>query len=762
MVLSKLDNKISYLENKTIDENDKGRDVTMYQLELFNIKVVIALGEIKFTYIDNNILFAPVYLVVNETNKIYQVGVYEFSSQELENLKDDEGDMDISMMDGPLLFSFIDKAYIQKCMRNEKLVPDYDSGDEDSDEDSDEEETDKKGSDEEEELLGLSDDEDEKDEKDEEGGESKKQKKTKNPPPLLVELEISTLEDDDDFLLQGETSKDDKKVRKTYKTPGKSESQWVQHFMTNNNYNIINKPSDGHCFFHVVQDAFKSVNIDASIKKVREKLVERVDDIVFRDFIERYDMIHKEIKTLLENIPKEKKLKAALAKKYNKLARESKEEKDRDKRNIKKDEAKEVRSKHIEKGKVIERMKRELSESKINMKDVKWLKNIKTLDQLRSKMKTCDYWADQWAISTLEIILNTKFIILSSDNYKRGQYNRVLSCGDFVHPEVEKKTFFKPKFYIIFEHTGNHYKLIGYKDKEIYRFHEIPYGMKTKIVERCMKSKGKSLYNYIPKFAKLIGETIEIPQSQPQPESKMDEGKLDNVLNEDKAPEDLPNPEMIPTPSPQDKDLYDEDIQFIFWSGSKDTKPGKGKNEKITDEKKSAYDELGQIKDWRKVLSNFYTKEKVDGEVQPLFELDGLKWASVEHYYHANKFKKNNLEYYKSFSIDSDSVIMDDAISALGAGGKSGVVRKKIKGEKKKEIIFKRPKEVVMDSDFFDGKNREIVMERAQRAKYEQDDFCRRVLLATKDAKLLHYVIRSPVKVTFYDTMRIRKSLKGK
>ena len=54
-------------------------------------------------------------------------------------------------------------------------------------------------------------------------------------------------------------------------------------------------------------------------------------------------------------------------------------------------------------------------------------------------MKTCDYWADQWAISTLEVILNTKFIILSSDQYRKGNYDGVFQCGDFVHQEIEKK-----------------------------------------------------------------------------------------------------------------------------------------------------------------------------------------------------------------------------------------------------------------------------------------------------------------------------------
>ena len=88
MVVSNINENVSYTEIKTIDENDKGRDVTMFQINIFTIPVIIALGEIKYTFIEQNILFAPVYLVVDEHNKIYQVGVYEFPSEQLENLKD--------------------------------------------------------------------------------------------------------------------------------------------------------------------------------------------------------------------------------------------------------------------------------------------------------------------------------------------------------------------------------------------------------------------------------------------------------------------------------------------------------------------------------------------------------------------------------------------------------------------------------------------------------------------------------------------------
>ena len=56
MVLSKINNTISYPEIKTIDEDDKGRDVSIYKIFLFNMPLVIALGDTKYTFIDKKIL----------------------------------------------------------------------------------------------------------------------------------------------------------------------------------------------------------------------------------------------------------------------------------------------------------------------------------------------------------------------------------------------------------------------------------------------------------------------------------------------------------------------------------------------------------------------------------------------------------------------------------------------------------------------------------------------------------------------------------
>ena len=58
--------------------------------------------------------------------------------------------------------------------------------------------------------------------------------------------------------------------------------------------------------------------------------------------------------------------------------------------------------------------------------------------------------------------------------------------------------------------------------------------------------------------------------------------------------------------------------------------------------------ELASMVGWRKVLSNFYMAP---------FKLDNRTWNSVEHYYHANKFKKSHPEFYQLFTVESDSDI---------------------------------------------------------------------------------------------------------
>ena len=775
MVVSNINKDVSYPERKVIDDEDKGQDVSMYQIKLFDMDVVIALGNIKYNFSNKKVLYCPVYIIVDESDKIYQIGVYEISKKKYDKGKylDEDGDLDISKLKGPLLYTFVDKPYIQKCMKNEVLVEDISktkSDDEESDEEESGQEDEQEDEQEEKEEKKEKSKDDDDDEVEDDLNAETTSPSLSNPPPVLVDLKIEDNVDDDDFFTEGETDKDEKKERKKYKKPTDKgdPNSWIQEYLHNNNYSVLDNEGAGDCFFAVIRDGFKNINKDVSVEKLREMLTENTTQDQYQNYKERYSMIKNELTDIRRQIPDTKAKTKDIKKKYNKLVRTAKKEKDVPTQKKQMKEARQEKKKYDESKEKEGRLERELKEAKINWSDIKWMKGVTSLDKLKSKMLTCDFWADSVTSDVLELALNTKFIIISSNNWKKGM--PPLVCGNFVQQEVEEKGYFKPKYYIIMEHTGSHYKLIQYKGKGIFRFHEIPYGLKTQIVNRCMKSRGKSLYNYIPKFARLIGQRIEVPEEKQLDELVGDEGKKESNEDGDIEVDDDENPEVTPTPTPEDGQLYSDDTHFVFYSKSADKKPGLGAGEKIAEGDVEKYVPLAKMKNWRKVLSNMYVKKDETGNVVPLFKLDGKNWASVEHYYHANKFKKNNPDFYNVFSMDSDSVICKDPKMALGAGGKTGVVRQKDPETKKSKIIFRRPKNVVIDEDFFDDKNNEKVMEKGQQAKYENEDneIERDVLLATKDAKLLHYIVsrakkeERPPPVVFYDTMRIRHRIKKK
>ena len=79
---------------------------------------------------------------------------------------------------------------------------------------------------------------------------------------------------------------------------------------------------------------------------------------------------------------------------------------------------------------------------------------------------------------------------------------------------------------------------------------------------------------------------------------------------------------------------------------------------------------------------------------------------------------------------------------AKGAGGKTG----KYKG------VLIRPKDVEVDPDFFLKRTRQEMSD-AQKAKFTQNEELKRLLLATRSAKLQHF--RKGQEPEIYDTLMI-------
>ena len=128
----------------------------------------------------------------------------------------------------------------------------------------------------------------------------------------------------------------------------KSDSQWIEQFMHNNNYNIIDNAGGGDCLFYTVRDAYRTIEVDANVDLLRNKLADVVDQGVFDNYKEFFDSYEQEFK----NLKKDPKLKQQLKKlkdDYNKKAKSAKSEKDRQRQKKMIKEAKDLKQDYKEK-----------------------------------------------------------------------------------------------------------------------------------------------------------------------------------------------------------------------------------------------------------------------------------------------------------------------------------------------------------------------------------------------------------------------------
>ena len=715
MVKSRVNPLINYAESRRIDDHDNNYEASIYTIDLFNKKITVAIGQLKDMYQkEYGIVYYPIYLVQNKKT-VLQLGIFEVTESNLVNIIDEDGDLDLDAIGDPLIFSFINnnRELLTKRMR---VIATNTTTSDDSDRDSSDSHSDSSDSD--------SDSSDsvkkwkearqnardkiatiEKMRRDKEQATINKLDKAKRESEIVAIAK--DIVDGKYAPIRQQTKDDAENEQKEFKSD--IDSSWIEKYMKSNNYNLVDNEGGGNCLFAVIRDGLVRIDKKLSIKSLnvkdlRDKVANEATEEIFQNYKKFYDDFRDEsMRNSAETVE--------LIKKMRQLKSQLGSSTDRSKHLAVLKEAPAIKAD-------IDRLNAQKRVLNGLMDEYRFMKNITTLAEFKALIQTCEFWAETWAISTLERLLNIKLIIFSEEEYDAGDTNNVIQCGQLNDTVLETAGKFTPDYYILVDYNGSHYKLITWKKRGAMEFKELPYKVKELVADKCMERQAGPFY--------LIPDFKDFNNSLKQPEAQLIEGVINQEENK-----------IIEIEA--DKSLFDDDIVFQFYNKSNDKPlPGKGNGEKIPLDKVKDFSELSQIVSWRKKLSNFWDENEM--------QIDGKKWKSVEHYYQASKFVEGNPEFYAQFSLDSGSELSKDVAMANAAGGKTGRLG----------AIVLRAKTIKMDKDF--EKNSEAIMEKAQYIKFSENQGLKNLLKLTGKAKLLYYR-RAAEPEIFYTLMKIRNRL---
>ena len=689
MVRSKLNTDLNYREYKQLERDDAEYDASMYEIELLGKEVRIAIGRGKTEKKD--IIYYPMYLMNTDDRVVKQIGVFEIRADQASEMLDDDDDLDIDKLPHPLVYSFVTAGMLEADSRGKKAPP----------------------------IVLL----EETDAAEEEGVKEVQEEPVQEEPvqeepvqePAQLEPEQSLQEDNASDELRSKMKAQALALPAQTKETAQTEhaeykklpdQPWIKTHMQNNHFGITDNEGGGDCLFAVIRDAFRTRGKYVEVSELRRKVAAEATEEVFEGYKKQYTMTAESISTTIAEM---RGLEEANAKLEQRLVRTT---------DAKEQQAIIIESRHN--ATRHKSLKSEVMLSKELLQDFNCMKNVNTLEDFREMLKSCAFWADTWAISTLERVLRIKLIILSSERFHAGEMGGVLQCGQLNDRVLEDRGSFEPDFYVMAEHTGMHYKLITYKGESLLTFREIPYDIKIMVVEKCME-RNAGPYYLIPQFRTFREEELGL------------KGADLDLKAEDELLHKVPSAHASPSAHAP---LYDDATVFQFYSKSMDKPlPGTGSGETIERANIPKYAALAkESPQWRKMLSNFW-EPPGDDRTKPLFTLDGHKWRTLEHYLQGIRFRKDNPKHYLQFSLDSDSDMSKSPALAKAAA---------------KDDSFKP------DADF--NLHEEKEREDAQHAKYSQNSYLEDMLLNTRNAKLVHFRRGKPPAVCT-ELMRVRHRL---
>jgi predicted NAD-dependent protein-ADP-ribosyltransferase YbiA (DUF1768 family) len=764
MVKSKLNKDINYHEYSHLEEEDFNYNTPLFEVQLLRDpqKVVIGLGQLNYHFAKRySVVYAPIYLFNVDMEFMKQIGVYEMPSNQIK--MDESGDLDIHKL-APLLYGFVNTELLRKSRAKGGIIAAT--------------------------PTPTATDIRKK------AAEVNEIKKSLGKPSASASTDANadnSSDSDDDtadadtlfgldakqkHLLSGasilplQTKEQSELERRQYK-PNPAADLWIQKYLRNKYFNFIDNEGGSDGFFAVIRDALLTQGRTTTILELRKQLSEEVTDEVFRAYREKFGMYHALTRTQTRETKE-------LVSNYNDMKRRISSIHDRAQQQLMIAGAKKLVVEHNLKHD-------EMKYTKLLAGAYDYMREVRSAEQLKERMMTSIYWPDAWAVDTMERVLNMKFVMFSRDAYEAGDIDNVLLCDNGGGAgagagagDHRKCQVFEPTAYILISRGisltnassavggggggGKHahsrsarsrssrsrsrspthrhiipdsksinYTLITYKTHGVLAFSELPYDIKLLVTTKCLENQTCG-YSAIPQF-KLFQRELGIRVDEIPNES------LDDLL------EEVHTGTGMGASGRNGAHLYTPDIVFQFYANSNpNALPGCGPGEKIPESEKIHFHKLATFENWRRKLSNFWNEP---------FMLDGHTWQSVEHYYQGSKFKNNNREFYLKFSLDSRSELASDPVIAKAAGSKSG----KLKNAQNAHNAVIRPSRITIDPDFFNHGRSEREMENAMFAKFSQNKGLKDLLLATRNAKLVHYQ-RGARPEVYQNLMRVRHKLR--
>lgn len=158
--------------------------------------------------------------------------------------------------------------------------------------------------------------------------------------------------------------------------------------------------------------------------------------------------------------------------------------------------------------------------------------------------------------------------------------------------------------------------------------------------------------------------------------------------------------------------------RLVFFSRSGATPPGKGAHERVGQPDDYAKLWLAD-RNWRRVLSNFHESPSPFAYREAGSPLDGLRFRTIEHAFHALKFARHHAAEAMRFAVESnDPIALGPAAAARTWGRK----------------LVRLSAEELAEWDATKGD----AMARAAECKFAADERARRVLAFTAPAELWH------------------------